>query len=85
MNITLCKTVRDQTVPIIAAPPSKSDAHRLMILAALSDRATLLHIPERSADILATERCLRAMGADFFYAGGCYRVTPVRPGRPTGC
>ena len=47
----------------IAAIPSKSDAHRLLILAALSGGETRLIMPQRSEDIDATIRCLRALGA----------------------
>lgn len=47
----------------IAAIPSKSDAHRLLILAALSGGETRLVMPQRSEDIDATIRCLRALGA----------------------
>ena len=48
------------TIPAIA---SKSDAHRLLILAALSRGETLLRMEQRSEDIDATICCLRALGA----------------------
>ena len=47
----------------IAAIPSKSDAHRLLILAALSAGETKIMLSQRSEDIDATIRCLRALGA----------------------
>ena len=47
----------------VAAIPSKSDAHRLLILAALSAGETRIHMPLRSEDIDATIGCLRALGA----------------------
>ena len=47
----------------IAAISSKSDAHRLLILAALSDGTTRIRLNQRSDDIDATVGCLRAMGA----------------------
>ena len=56
------------TLPAIA---SKSMAHRLVILAALADRSTLVRCNTTCADIDATVRCLNALGA---------RVTPVRGG-----
>lgn len=49
------------TVPAIA---SKSDAHRLLILAALSQGETRLEMEQRSEDIDATIGCLRALGAE---------------------
>ncbi len=48
------------TIPAIA---SKSDAHRLLILAALSHGETRLIMEQRSEDIDATIGCLRALGA----------------------
>lgn len=47
----------------ISAIASKSDAHRLLILAALSEGETFLHMEQRSEDIDATIGCLRALGA----------------------
>jgi 3-phosphoshikimate 1-carboxyvinyltransferase len=47
----------------IAAIASKSDAHRLLILAALSEGETFLQLEQRSQDIDATIQCLRALGA----------------------
>ena len=47
----------------ISAVASKSDAHRLLILAALSEGETRLQMEQRSEDIDATIRCLRALGA----------------------
>ena len=49
------------TIPAIA---SKSDAHRLLILAALSKGETRLRMEQRSEDIDATIGCLRALGAE---------------------
>ncbi len=46
-----------------AAIPSKSDAHRLLICAALADGPTRIQLPVRSADMDATVGCLRALGA----------------------
>jgi 3-phosphoshikimate 1-carboxyvinyltransferase len=48
----------------IAAIASKSDAHRLLILAALSTGETILKMEQRSEDIDATIGCLRALGAE---------------------
>lgn len=47
---------------VMAAPPSKSAAHRAMIAAALSDGCTV-HGPGDSADMDATRECLKILGA----------------------
>ena len=47
----------------ISAIASKSDAHRLLILAALSHGETRLMMEQRSEDIDATIGCLTALGA----------------------
>ena len=46
-----------------AIPSSKSEAHRLMILSALSDNSVTLACSGFSNDIIATADCLNAMGA----------------------
>lgn len=80
MNITLHHTGRTYTQPpVIAAPPSKSDAHRLLILAALSETDTPVPLSCRdtNADIDATVRCLCALGAGIEKNGSGYTVTPI--------
>ncbi len=47
----------------VAPPPSKSQAHRVLIAAALSGGFSVLRGLAQSQDILATAACLRAMGA----------------------
>lgn len=61
----------------IAAIPSKSEAHRLLICAALADAPTTLPLSASSQDIDATIRCLNAMGADISLSDGELRVTPI--------
>ncbi len=46
----------------VAAPPSKSMAHRLLLCAAMSGESTVSGV-DFSEDILATLDCLRALGA----------------------
>lgn len=64
----------------VSAIASKSDAHRLLILAALSRGETKLLMEQRSEDIDATISCLRALGAtieilpDSVFVGGIERV-----------
>lgn len=67
----------------IAAIPSKSDAHRVLICAALADRPTAFALPARSADIDATVACLRALSADITLADGRCAVTPVAANAPS--
>lgn len=69
----------------ILAIASKSQAHRLLICAALADRPTTLHCPTMSADIAATADCLRGLGADISYADGVFTVVPIsqKPARAT--
>ena len=47
----------------VAAPASKSEAHRRMICAGLTKGATTLNGFMDSADMAATARCLKALGA----------------------
>ena len=62
----------------IPAIPSKSAAHRLLVLAALADGPTDIACPAVSRDILATADCLRALGADIRRSARGFSVTPGR-------
>ncbi len=62
----------------VSAIASKSDAHRAIICAALSDGQTNIHISHVSKDIEATLRCIKNMGADFTKKDGVYEITPIR-------
>lgn len=66
----------------IAAIPSKSQAHRLLIAAALSRGESEIGCAEVSEDILRTADCLRALGADIIYQEGVFRFSP-RKGEKT--
>ena len=59
----------------VAAPASKSEAHRRMICAGLSGETTVLTGFMESDDMRATANCLRALGADLKREGDCLRVT----------
>lgn len=75
MDITLFPTpLRGKITPI----PSKSQAHRLLILAALADSPTELLCAETNRDIEATADCLNALGADIRRTDTGYIVHPVR-------
>lgn len=74
MELTLSPRPIGGTVAAIA---SKSQAHRLLICAALADRATKIACAETSVDMAATARVLAALGADFTYRNGAYTVYPM--------
>lgn len=63
---------------IVAAIPSKSQAHRLLISAAFADNATALICPETNQDIEATAACLQALGAKISRDERGYIVSPIR-------
>ena len=62
----------------INIPSSKSQAHRLLICAALSSAPVSVSLRGMSQDILATCDCLRALGADIREQDGGLLVTPIR-------
>ncbi len=66
----------------IAAIPSKSEAHRLLICAALADRPTVLICPQTNEDIEATAQCLIALGAQCHRTENGYHITPLRKENP---
>ncbi len=57
--------------------PSKSQAHRLLICAALADKPTQLRCPDTNLDIEATAACLRALGAEILRTESGYKVAPI--------
>ena len=61
----------------VRAPSSKSQAHRLLIAAALSGHGTAIRCDDLSADIMATIDCLNALGAEIVRDGERLRVLPV--------
>ena len=61
----------------IAAIPSKSQAHRLLICAAFADRKTVLACPDTNRDIEATAHCLNALGAKVIRTDLGYDITPI--------
>lgn len=63
------------TVDAIA---SKSQAHRLLICAALADGPSRLHCGQLSRDIIATADGLRALGAEISYKNGIFTVIPIQ-------
>lgn len=67
----------------VEAVPSKSEAHRLLILAALAGTPTEIGLPRSSGDIESTISCLQAMGARIKRAGGNVVVTPLSKTHPS--
>ncbi len=61
----------------VRAIPSKSQAHRLLICAALAENTTRIVCGSLSKDIEATADCLRALGAGIEYSEGVFTVTPI--------
>lgn len=73
-EITLLPGLRSGEV---RAPSSKSQAHRLLICAALGKRAVSVNCGEKSKDIAATASCLSSLCADISESPeGLFRVTP---------
>ena len=71
-------TIRPQKLRgTVAAIPSKSQAHRLLICASFSDGETFLLCPETNRDIEATADCLRSLGAEITRTADGYRVVPT--------
>ena len=62
----------------IEAIASKSEAHRLLICAALADGVTDIDCNTTSKDIDATAGCLRSLGAQVTRTARGFRVVPAR-------
>ena len=58
----------------VTPPPSKSQAHRALIAAALADGESVIDHVALSQDIEATIRCLGELGADFTVDGSTVTV-----------
>ena len=72
MNITITPTLlKGQITP----PPSKSQAHRCIIAAALADGVSVLTNVGHCADVDATVACLEELGAQFQWEGSTLTVT----------
>ena len=61
----------------VRAISSKSEAHRYLICAALSDSPTEIMCTDTNADIDATASCLRSLGADIKRTDNGFAVTPI--------
>jgi 3-phosphoshikimate 1-carboxyvinyltransferase len=74
MDIKITRPARGGTIRAIA---SKSQAHRLLIGAALADGPSRVGCAETSDDIDATVRCLDALGAKVKYDGCGVDILPI--------
>ena len=71
-------TIRpSRAVGAVAAPSSKSMAHRMLICAGLSSGTSQIGGIDLNEDILATIACLRALGADCSVSGDTVTVRGV--------
>ncbi len=59
---------------IIAAPPSKSIAHRLILCAALAQGESHIDNIDLSQDILATLDCINELGANYIFENGTLTI-----------
>ena len=72
----------------ITVPGSKSCAHRALVCASLADGASQIHDLPQNDDLLATQECLRRLGAQIRTEGqntvveGCF---PVSTGKVLDC
>ncbi len=74
MDITLHSPILGGRIRAIS---SKSEAHRLLICAALSDKPTKINCTDTNNDINATASCLRTLGADISRVDDGFLVTPI--------
>ncbi len=56
---------------------SKSQAHRVLICAALANAPTHIICNSTSKDVHATARCIKALGADAVFTDGAIDVVPI--------
>ena len=74
MDITIQPHLLQGNIKVI---PSKSQAHRYLICAALSKGQTTLLCPETNRDIEATVDCLNSLGADIQRTKDGYVIDPI--------
>lgn len=69
----------------VFAPPSKSEAHRYLIAAALKNGTTLVKNAGVSDDVLTTAECLRALGAEITFTGADALVRGIDAAEKSVC
>ena len=65
----------------VTPPPSKSQAHRLLICAALGKSTVRIFCDSLNDDLCATMESLNAIGAEITYSDGAFEVLPVKTRR----
>lgn len=65
----------------VRVTPSKSQAHRALICAALADKPTRVECEVISKDIEATAACLDMLGAEIHFIQGGYDIIPLKRDR----
>lgn len=78
MNVTITPT---KLKGAITPPPSKSQAHRLIIAAALAGGESVISNVSFSQDIEATLGCMKALGAKAAVDGDTLTITGIGPKR----
>lgn len=63
---------------VVTPPPSKSQAHRLLICAALGKDNCTIGCSALNDDLVATMNSLNALGADIIYHEGVFDITPIK-------
>ena len=72
------KTIKCPKAPDkLKAISSKSEVHRLLIAAALSDKTTRIKCESINEDIRATAGCLQSLGARISYTDSSFTVEPI--------
>ena len=66
--------VRGSLAGVVAPPPSKSQAHRLLICAALGSRDCRVACSALNDDLVATMNCMNSLGDNIEYKDGCLLV-----------
>ena len=61
----------------VTPPPSKSQAHRLLLCAALAQGVSTISHVVLSQDIRATLQCMKALGASWVREGSSLRITGI--------
>lgn len=82
MNKTILPGARTGEVHI---PASKSQAHRMLLCAAMGEKEVTLRCRGLSKDILATVACLKALGASVDAEGEVLHLRPVSAPPPGLC
>lgn len=74
MNIRINGTLSGEVTP----PPSKSQAHRMLICAALGNRPCTIACSTLNDDLIATTNCLNTLGAHITYDNGLFKIEPIK-------